>query len=289
VPLGADVRLVGRLSDADEAARGVERAGRGLRGAGERGRKVELAPQTPGDRREQALAGQRLLERDARAQLLERDGRLRGERLHHREILVREDSRFVERRDRDHGGHSLLHQERDEGGALGADGLDEAAADDAGARRIVDRQRCRLEDRARDPRRLAAQIDAQLVPPVDVLAERAREVSRRLPPVVGHEGQSDEADGKERRDLVQQRPRDAFDVGAARQLVREAADALEFARGRAPPTLPRPAATEDRGQEKNRGRGAAERANRQQLFRGPHWADRLYGAKSIRARKRPRT
>ena len=98
---------------------------------------------------------QRLFERDAGAQPFERDGRLRGQRLHHRELLVREDPGLVEGRDRDHGRHAILHEQRDEGRALRADGVGEAWADDAGALRVVDRERGRLEDGTRDPGRLA--------------------------------------------------------------------------------------------------------------------------------------
>ena len=104
---------------------------------------------------------QRLLERDAGAQPLERDGRLGGERLHHREVLVREDPGLVERRDRDHRGHPLLDEQRDERGALRSDGVGEPAADDARARRVVDGQRRRLEHGARDSRRLALEVEAQ--------------------------------------------------------------------------------------------------------------------------------
>ncbi len=64
---------------------------------------------------------QGLFERDAGAQPFERHGRLRGERLHHRELLVREDPRLVEGRHRDHGSDPILDEQRDERSALRAD------------------------------------------------------------------------------------------------------------------------------------------------------------------------
>ena len=72
---------------------------------------------------------QRLFERNARPQPFERDGRLRGERLHHLEILAREDARLVERRHRDHRRHAILDEKRNERRALGADRTHEAGAD----------------------------------------------------------------------------------------------------------------------------------------------------------------
>jgi hypothetical protein len=121
-------------------------------------RQVELAtehvrrPQQRGLLRELLLVPlQRLLERDARAQPFECDGRFRGERLHHREILAREDPRLVEGCDGDHRRHPILDEQRNERGALCPDGADKPGADDAGALSVVDGERRRLEDRARDP------------------------------------------------------------------------------------------------------------------------------------------
>ena len=99
-------------------------------------RQVELAaqhvrrPEQSGLLRELLLVSlQRLFERNARAQPFERDGRLRGERLHHLEILAREDAGLVERRDRDHRRHAILDEKRNERRALCADRTHEARAD----------------------------------------------------------------------------------------------------------------------------------------------------------------
>ena len=136
---------------AEEAALAVEEVAVGGIGVEELGelvgqplqhdRQVELAAEHVRRPEEGALLRelllvplQRLLERDAGAQPLERDGRLGGERLHHREIVGREDPRLVERRDRDHRGHPLLDEQRHERGALRSDGVDESAADDARGR-----------------------------------------------------------------------------------------------------------------------------------------------------------
>src|SRR6185437_9532650 len=74
---------------------------------------------------------------------------------------------------------------------------------------------------------------------------------------------------------------------AARKLVGDAADALELARRRGSPFLARAAAAQDRTQKQDCGRGAAERANGRVLVWGPHWAVRLYGESSERARADP--
>jgi hypothetical protein len=286
MPLGTDVQAVRELADPDEAARGVESACRRLGCAGERGREIELAPELACDRGEQPFALQRLLEREARPQPLERDGRLRGERLHHREILVREDPRLVERRNRDHRGHPLLYEQRDERGALRSHRGDEAAADDAGGLRVVDGEGRRLEDRARDPRWLALEVEAQLAPPVEVLPERAGETPGRLAPIVGDEGESDEADVEKRCELIEQRPRDALDVRAPCELVGDAADALELPAGRTA-GVARAGTAANRRQERHCGRSAAECANGRGLDCDPHWGDRLYGARYSGAKTAP--
>ena len=146
---------------------------------------------------------QGLLERDPGAQALECDGRLGGERLQHRQVLAREDARLVERRNGDHGSHPLLDEERDERGALRSDGIGQPAADQAGARRVVDGQRSGLEDRARYPRRLAVELETHVAPPVDVFAAGAREIAGCVARIVGDEGQRREAEVEELRELVE--------------------------------------------------------------------------------------
>jgi hypothetical protein len=227
----------------------------------------------------------RLLERDTGAQPLERDGRLRSERLHHGHVVSAEDPPLVQRRDGDNGRHALLHEQRDERGALRADGGREPRADHARAFRVVDGERRRLEDRARDPRRLVLEVEAQSAPPVEILAAGPGEVAGRLAPVLRDEGQRDEADFEELRELVEQRACDALDVRAARELAGDAADALELPRRVVSSALPRAAAAKNRTQERRCGRGAAERANRRETW-GRHWALGLYGAIRAAARNR---
>ena len=269
MPFCHGAQAVRQLADADNATRGVERSSHLLRGAGECGGDVELTSEPPGDRSEQPLPGQSLLEREARPEPLERDGGLGGERLHHRQVLVREHPCLVERGDRDHGCHALLNEERDEGGALRAHGVGYAPADEARALGVVDRECGRLEHRARDSRRLFVQIEAQVAPPVEILSGGAREIAGGLPPVVGDEGEGDEADVEELRKLVEQRAGDALDVGAPRQLVGHAAHALELPlAGRTSGT--RSATAKDREQKQRGGRGAAERANGREPVWDPH-------------------
>ena len=156
---------------------------------------------------------QRLLERDTGAQPLERDGRLGSERLHHREVLAREDPRLVERSRRE---ITAVTRSSTSSGTNAALFAPTASASRRLTTpelcRVVDGQRRRLEDRARDSRRLALEIEPQLPPPVDVLAAGAREIAGRLARVVGDEGQSGEAEVEELRELVEQRACDAFDV-----------------------------------------------------------------------------
>ena len=182
-------------------------------------RQVELAaehvrcPKQGGLLRELLLVPlQGLLQRDPATQTLEGHGRFGGERLHHREVLAREDPRLVERRDRDHGGHPVLDEKWNERGALRSDGVGEPAADDSGARRVVDRDCGRLENCARDPRRLAVEVETHVPPPVEILAADARQIAGRVTCIVGDEGQSREPEVEELRELVEQRARGTLDV-----------------------------------------------------------------------------
>ena len=61
-----------------------------------------------------------------------------------------------------------------------------------------------------------------------LLAVRAGEEARRLAGVLRDEGERDEADGEERRDLVEERAGDAFDVGRPRELAGDPPQALEL-------------------------------------------------------------
>src|SRR5581483_2972975 len=178
---------------------------------------------------------------ETRPQPLEGDGRFRGESLHDGEVVVREDAGLVECRDGDHRGHTLLDEQRDECGARRPYPSREPRTDEARAPRVVDRERLRLEDRARDARRLALEVDADAAPPLEVHAVGAREVAGRLASVVGDEGEAGEADAEELGELVEQRPCDTLHVRAPRELLGDPADALELARRGGTPRFARPA------------------------------------------------
>ena len=197
--------------------------------------KVELAAERVGGTEQRRLLGEpllvlreRLLERDTRPQPLERDGRLRRERLHEREVICREDAALVGGRDGDDRDHALLERSGTNAALLRAGRLDELATDEVRFRRVVDGERGGFEDGARDPGRLVREVESQFPPPVDVLAARAREIADRLAPVIGDERQARERDAGHRRDLVEERARDALDVGGPREFARDAADALEL-------------------------------------------------------------
>ena len=103
-----------RCREPHEAARRAERLTRLFHGrAGER-LEVELGAQR-GARSWRAAARARAPRRArSRTRSLERDRRLRGERLHHREVLVRERPVVVRRRDGDHRDHPAVADQRDE-------------------------------------------------------------------------------------------------------------------------------------------------------------------------------
>ena len=99
---------------------------------------------------------------------IECERRLGGERLQQRQLVSGEDARRLRRREHEHRGHPLLGDERDEDGALRSAPFGEAAVDLLRARDVVDDDRAAFEDRARDSRRLAVEVDRDARPPVEV-------------------------------------------------------------------------------------------------------------------------
>ena len=253
----------------------IELAAEDMRGAQERGLLRQLL----------LVSLQGLFERNARAQPLESGGRLRGERLHHRQVLVREDPGLLESRDGDHRNHALGDEQWDEGGALRSDGRGQPCADDARALGVVDGERRGLEDGAGDSRRLMLEVEADVSPPVDVLPVRTREVAGCFAPIVRDEGERNEGDVEQLGELVEQRPRDALDIDAPRHLLGDPADALELLCREGTPLLARVPTAQDRAQEHRCGRDAAERANRRKLVRNPHWAPQIVRSRANRHMK----
>ena len=229
VPLRKQRQRAVGVAEPYEAARRAERAPRFLDGRGERGVEIELGAQAPRDPREQPLARKRFAERARRARALERDRSLGREGLHDPEILGREDTRRIGRRDGDHRDHAVVADQRHERGALRPDVLRERPAHPGRARDVVDGEARRVAHRARDAGRLVLQVDADGGPPVDVLAVAAREEARAFARVVRDERERGEADVEERSDLVEERAGDALDVRRAGELRRDPAETLELA------------------------------------------------------------
>ena len=263
-PLRDDRQLAGLVAQADEAAARVERVTRLLHGRPEGGVEVELAPKPAGDACDQVLALQRLCERERRPRPLESHRRLRGERLHHCEVLGREGAVLVGRGHRDDGDHAATADQRHEGSALRAGLGHEPRAEALRLADVVHGEAGRVGDGARDAGRLACEVEPQVAPPVDVTPVRACEEARGLPGVVRDERQGDEADTEERGDLVEQCLRDTLDVRSSGELVRDPPQALELAvalalghRGAASRPRPEGGADQEPDHESARGRRGA--------------------------------
>ena len=130
-PLGLDRQALAYLAEADEAPRGPDGARQLLDRDVQERLEVELRPHFLGDRRDQPLAIQRLLERQRGPRaLLERNGRLGRERSRQDQLLRRERARrSLDRRDGEHADHPLAGDERDESGAVRADRLGDGLLD----------------------------------------------------------------------------------------------------------------------------------------------------------------
>ena len=93
---------------------------------------------------------------------------------------------------------------------------------------VVDGEARRFEGGARDAGGLPREVDANVRPPQHVLAVRAGEEARGLASILRHEGECDETDGEERRDLVEEGADDTFDVGLRASSAGDPLQALEL-------------------------------------------------------------
>ena len=228
-PFGAHRQALARLAEPDEAARCAEGAP-GLRDRHARdGVEIVDGADAARDLGDQALAGQRLVERSRRAGAVECDGRLPRDRLHQPELLGRERPPLTRARGHQHADHALVHRQWHEGGAFRADRRRQAAADERRGLDVVDGQRRRVEVGARDARGLAAEVEAHLGPPVDVLGSAPRDKPVRLAAVVAHECERRELDAHQRDDLVEQRPAGGDRVLHPREGARQACHGVELA------------------------------------------------------------
>ena len=83
-----------------------------------------------------------------------------------RQLVGAERALLVDRDNSEHAGHALLGDHRNPDTALRADELDESRVDERRAHHIEHGDRGRIEHRAGDPRRLVAQVDGEVVPPL---------------------------------------------------------------------------------------------------------------------------
>ena len=167
------------------------------------------------------------------------------------------------RGDRDDGDDAVGGDQRDVGRALRPGRNSEPRAHPRVAD-VVHGERRRLAHCGRDPGRLLQQIDPDVAPPFDVLAVGAREIARRLPPVLRDERERREVDAEENADLVEEGAGDTLDVGRARELGCDAAQAFEATgplgdRRLVPPGSPEPERRADAQtyEQRSDGRGEA--------------------------------
>ena len=135
---------------------------------------------------DQLLARQRVGERGRGAEPLERERRLRRDRLQQRELVGGERPLRIGRGEDEHADHALVGDHRHPRAAPRTDLRRQARADARRAVDVVDRHGRRIEDGARDARRLAAEVDAHVVPEGRRVrrSARRRRPSRSSPPSV---------------------------------------------------------------------------------------------------------
>jgi len=227
-PLGAHGhRLVG-LAEADEAARGAERASR-FRHRDARDRvEVMTGADAARDLRDETLASECMVERGGGARPVERDRRLTGQCLDQPQFLHRKHPPFV-RGGRDHDtDHALVDDQRYERRALGAHAFREALVDQRRRIAVEDRHGRSLEEGARDPGRLVVEVHAHLAPPREVLPAGACEQPGRLVLVSGDERERVELGADEHLDLVQQQARRLGRILDPRERVHQPGDGVDL-------------------------------------------------------------
>src|SRR5581483_5881575 len=225
-PLRCDRDRLIAAAELNDAAGDPQRAPELLQGDPQHRLEIELGANLAGDRRQQPLPLERLLERRGRLGALER---LRRERPQRAELPGRERPALAGGRDREHADHPLAGDERDEGRALRADRLGNRVLDQRRVGRVVDRDRRDLERRARDHGGLAAKVETEVAPAVEVLAVTAGEQPARLAQLVVDEGETGELDAEEGRDLVEQHARDGLGVSRPGDRPGDRLDRLELA------------------------------------------------------------
>src|SRR6266576_4465992 len=181
------------------------------------------------DRRDQPLAGERLVEGRRQARAVEGDRRLAAHGLHQAQFLGREGPAVAGRRGHQDADHALVDHQRDERRALRPGGPGERLADEHGGLDVEDCNRRGLEVRAGDPGRLVAEADPHLRPPADVAAGRAGDEPARLEAVVVDQRQRRELDAEERHDLVEQRAPGDLRLLRPRQRGGQARDRVQLA------------------------------------------------------------
>jgi hypothetical protein len=223
-PLGGDRHRLARLAEPEEAAADAGRRAGRLDGDSQHVVEVELGAHLSADRRDEPFALERILECVGGARAVEGERRVSGQRLEQRQLVSGEDVMRRRRRDDEHRGHLLLEDQRDEDRALRVDLLGEAAVDLLGARDVVHDDRAAFEDRARDARRLAVEVDLDVRPPVEVSVGRHTEEAFGALRVLADHGDCRHVDAEQRETRVDQDPRNGLLSLGADELARKRGD-----------------------------------------------------------------
>ena len=145
-----------------------------------------------------------------------------------RQLVGAERALLVDRDNSEHAGHALLGDHRNPDTAFRADELDESRVDERRAHHIEHGDRGGIEHRAGDARRLVAQVDGEVVPPLGRFAlELAVDAVRPGPSLVHHDHPG-KAGAEEPRHLPDERPSHVAGALSAPQLRRDPGDRLEL-------------------------------------------------------------
>ena len=178
---------------------------------------------------DELLSRQGLRELCGGTEALERQRSLRGDRLQEGELVGREGSLRIGGGQDQHADHLVLGLHRHPGPALGADPRGQPGTDPRRAVDVVDRHGRRVEDGARDPRRLVLEIDPHVLPPVGRLAVQLRIDTARFIASVRDHDDAREADPEQGRDLAHERARRIGGGSRPHERIRDVRDRFELA------------------------------------------------------------
>jgi hypothetical protein len=212
--------------------------------------RIDLGADPLEDVRSVLLALERVRKRGDRIQPVERECGLGGNGLEESELVGPERSLVTGGGDRQHADHALVGDHRDERAALCAQPLHEPLVDPRRAFDVVHGDRRGVESRARDARRLVAEVDAEIRPPVGPFTLELPVDPERLSSLCVDDGDPREPDVEQGRDLTHELARDLDQIVRAAERGRDRCHGLELTVPRRDPRLGLQGAAHPSGHER---------------------------------------